>query len=73
MINEELGGYLAASHLLDRGARRLVFLAGCPGLRLIRRGLAGVERAVAEAGASLAVAEAPELASAPVARSDARC
>jgi LacI family transcriptional regulator len=62
MVNEELGGYLAATHLLDRGARRLVFLAGCPDLRLIRRRLAGVERAAAEAGASLGVVEAPNLA-----------
>ena len=62
MVNEELGGYLAATHLLEGGARRLVFLAGCPELRLIRRRLAGVERAVAEAGASLSVVEAPDLA-----------
>jgi len=62
MVNEELGGYLAATHLLDRGARRLVFLAGCPDLRLIRRRRAGVERAAAEAGASLGVVEAPNLA-----------
>jgi LacI family transcriptional regulator len=62
MVNEELGGYLAATHLLDEGARRLVFLAGCPDLRLIRRRLAGVERAAAEAGASLGVVEAPNLA-----------
>jgi LacI family transcriptional regulator, galactose operon repressor len=62
MINEELGGYLAATHLLHGGARRLAFLAGLPALRLIRRRLAGVERAVAEAGASLGVVEAPDLA-----------
>jgi LacI family transcriptional regulator len=62
MVNEEWGGYLAAAHLLDRGARRLVFLAGCPNLRLIRRRLAGVKRAVAEAGASLEVVDAPNLA-----------
>ena len=49
-------------HLLDQGARKLVFLAGCPDLQLIRRRLAGVERAVAEAGASLGVVEAPNLA-----------
>ena len=42
MVNEELGGYLAASHLLQAGAHRLVFLAGFPELRLIRRRLAGV-------------------------------
>jgi LacI family transcriptional regulator len=62
MVNEELGGYLAATHLLHGGARRLLFLAGFPELRLIRRRLAGVERAVAEAGASLEVVEAPNLA-----------
>ena len=61
MVNEELGGYLAATHLLQGGAQRLVFLAGFPDLRLIRRRLAGVERAVAEAGASLSVVEAPNL------------
>jgi LacI family transcriptional regulator len=61
MVNEELGGHLAATHLIDRGARKLVFLAGCPDLRLIRRRLAGVERAVAEAGASLDVVDAPDL------------
>jgi LacI family transcriptional regulator len=62
MVNEELGGYLAATHLIRGGARRLVFLAGLPDLRLIQRRLAGVERAVAEAGASLGVVDAPDLA-----------
>jgi LacI family transcriptional regulator len=62
MVNEELGGYLAATHLLNEGARRLVFLAGLLKLQLIRRRLAGVERAVAEAGASLEVVEASDLA-----------
>jgi LacI family transcriptional regulator len=61
MVNEELGGNLAATHLIEEGARRLVFLAGFHTLRLIRRRLAGVERAVAEAGASLNVVEAPNL------------
>jgi LacI family transcriptional regulator len=61
MVNEELGGYLAATHLIHGGAQRLVFLAGCPDLRLIRRRLTGVERAVAEAGASLSVVEASNL------------
>ena len=61
MVNEELGGYLAATHLLHRGARRLVFLAGFPDLRLIRRRLAGVKRAVAEAGGTLSVVKAPNL------------
>ena len=61
MVNEELGGYLAATHLLQAGARKLAFLAGFPELRLIRRRMAGVERAVAEAGASLSVVGAPNL------------
>ena len=61
MVNEELGGDPAATHLIQAGARKLVFLAGCPDLRLIRRRLAGVERAVAEAGASLSVVAAPNL------------
>jgi LacI family transcriptional regulator len=61
MVNEELGGYLAASHLLDQGARRLVYLAGFLQLQAIRRRLVGIRRAVGEAGASLRVVEAPNL------------
>jgi LacI family transcriptional regulator len=57
----ELSKIASPIHLLDRGARKLVFLAGCPDLRLIRRRLAGVERAVAGAGASLEVVDAPDL------------
>jgi hypothetical protein len=38
------------------------FLPAVRGLRLIRRRLAGVERAVAGAGASLEVVDAPDLA-----------
>jgi LacI family transcriptional regulator, galactose operon repressor len=61
MVNEELGGYLAASHLLDQGARRLVYLAGYPHLHAISGRLAGVRKAVSAAGASLRVVEAPNL------------
>jgi LacI family transcriptional regulator len=60
-VNEELGGYLAASHLLDQGARRLVYLAGFPQLHAIKGRLRGIRKAVATAGASLEVVEAPNL------------
>jgi LacI family transcriptional regulator len=61
MVNEELGGDLAASHLLDQGARRLVYLAGFLHLHAIKRRLRGIQKAVAAAGASLEVVEAPNL------------
>jgi len=61
MVNEELGGRLAASHLLDQGARRLVYLAGFLELHAISRRLIGVRQAVVAAGASLRVVEAPNL------------
>lgn len=61
MVNEELGGYLAATHLLDQGARRLVYLAGFLQLHAISGRLNGIRKAVAEAGASLDVVEAPNL------------
>jgi LacI family transcriptional regulator len=61
MVNEELGGYLAATHLLDQGAKRLVYLAGFLQLHAISGRLNGIRRAVAEVGASLDVIEAPNL------------
>jgi LacI family transcriptional regulator len=56
-VNEELGGYLAAKHLLDQGACRLGYLAGFLKLHAISRRLIGIERAVAERGAHLLVFE----------------
>ncbi|WP_062462316.1 LacI family DNA-binding transcriptional regulator [Demequina soli] len=54
------GGYLAASHLLERGRRRLAFVGG-PITQVTDR-LAGVSRAVDEApGALLSVFEVPDL------------
>jgi LacI family transcriptional regulator len=61
MVNEELGGYLAAQHMLDQGARRLAFLGGPFSLRAISRRLDGVRRAAAEAGADLTIIETPGL------------
>jgi LacI family transcriptional regulator len=65
MVNEELGGYLAASHLLDQGARRLVYLAGFLELHAITRRLDGIQKAVSAGGASLRVVEAPDLTIGP--------
>jgi LacI family transcriptional regulator len=56
-VNEELGGYLAAKHLLDQGARRLGYLAGFLKLHSISQRLIGIERAVSERGAQLLVFE----------------
>jgi LacI family transcriptional regulator len=61
MVNEELGGHLAASHLLSQGARQLVYLAGFLELHAISRRLIGVRQAVDAAGAGLRVVEAPNL------------
>src|SRR5215211_615674 len=61
MVNEELGGYLAANHLLDQDARRLVYLAGYLEFNAIKRRLDGIRNAVTAAGASLRVVEAPNL------------
>jgi LacI family transcriptional regulator len=60
MVNEELGGYLTASHLLDQGARCIVYLAGYLELNAISRRVTGVRKTVA-ARASLRVVEAPNL------------
>ena len=46
---------------LEQGARRLVYLAGFLELHAISRRLSGIQKAVAAAGASLRVAEAPSL------------
>ncbi|MGP6176212.1 LacI family DNA-binding transcriptional regulator [Microbacterium sp. A196] len=48
VVDEELGGYLAARHLLDRGLRRLAFAGGPFSLSAIAQRLAGATRAVTE-------------------------
>ncbi|WP_066039746.1 LacI family DNA-binding transcriptional regulator [Herbiconiux solani] len=61
-VDNEHGGYLAASHLLGLGRRRLLF-AGDPDQAVpIADRYRGVERAVAEvAGATLELARTPEV------------
>ena len=61
-VDDEQGGYLAASHLLSLGRRRLAFLGGSSEIPQVAERLAGAQRAVAEAaGAGLELIETPEL------------
>lgn len=54
-VDNELGGYLAARHLIDLGRRRLAF-AGDPVIAApIRDRLAGVERAVRESNGAVSL------------------
>jgi LacI family transcriptional regulator len=52
VVDEELGGYVAARHLLDQGARRLCFAGGPLALTAVRRRADGATRAVAEVPAA---------------------
>ncbi len=55
-VDDEVGGRLAAEHLLARGHRRLAFAGGPSSLRQVRERRAGAEAAVtAHAGADLLV------------------
>ena len=57
VVNEELGGLLAARHLISRGARRLAFLGGPFRLHAISQRLDGARKAAEEAGTELTVIE----------------
>lgn len=58
VVDEELGGYLAAEHLLDQGLRRLAFAGGPFSLSAVAQRHTGAQRAVAEvAGARLETIE----------------
>ncbi|WP_246171914.1 LacI family DNA-binding transcriptional regulator [Microbacterium oryzae] len=58
VVDEELGGYLAAQHLLERGRRRLAFAGGPFSLSAVAQRRTGATRAVAEVpGASLETIE----------------
>ena len=61
-VNNELGGYLAARHLIEIGRRRLLF-AGDPALaEPVLHRLQGAERAVSEtSGVTMEVARTPEV------------
>ncbi len=50
-VDDAHGGYLAGAHLLRRGWRRLAFLSGPAEHRSTRGRLAGLRRALAQAGA----------------------
>jgi len=61
-VDDIEGGFLAASHLLAGGRRRLMFLGGPQSIRQVADRLAGARRAVdAVDGATLQVVEMPAL------------
>jgi LacI family transcriptional regulator len=53
MVDEEPGGHLATSHLLELGHRRIAFLSGDPGRFNAAERFKGYARALAEAGIAL--------------------
>lgn len=62
-VDDVEGGYLAASHLLEIGRRRLVFVGGPASIAQVTNRLIGARRAVSEVlDASLEVIEMPALA-----------
>ncbi|MFO1414205.1 MAG: LacI family DNA-binding transcriptional regulator [Burkholderiales bacterium] len=52
-VDHEQGGYLAATHLLSLGHRRIAVIAGPSGLAVSRQRVAGCVRALREAGVAL--------------------
>lgn len=61
-VDDIEGGYLAASHLLSRGRRRIAFVGGPTSIAQVADRLDGARRAVAEHGdASMEVIEMPAL------------
>lgn len=57
LLDNELGGYLATRHLIDKGHTRIAHITGNPSLSDARDRLAGYRRALVESG----VVEVPEL------------
>lgn len=61
-VDDVQGGYLAASHLLEAGRRRIAFVGGPHTIRQVADRLEGARRAVAEvAGATIEAVEMPAL------------
>jgi LacI family transcriptional regulator len=58
-VDNRKGGYMAASHLIARGARRLLYLGGPQTAEACRRREEGVQAAVSEAGAEIVCRYAP--------------
>jgi LacI family transcriptional regulator len=61
-VDDQLGGELAVTHLLDSGHRRIAFVGGPRSIGQVRDRIAGAERAIARAGTGeLTVLETPRL------------
>ncbi|MDQ0472205.1 LacI family DNA-binding transcriptional regulator [Labrys wisconsinensis] len=55
--DNEQGGFLAGRHLVEMGHRRIAFFGGPEAMRSTQARLAGVRRAIAEAGAAAEVSD----------------
>jgi len=49
-VDDEQGGYLAGAHLAEAGHRQIAFIGGPDSVLQVRERLAGVQRALADAG-----------------------
>jgi LacI family transcriptional regulator len=58
-VDDELGGYLAARHLIDLGRRRLAFVGGPDRLEPVRERRVGAERAVRETDGAVSIEVLP--------------
>lgn len=61
-VDDTMGGRMAAAHLIDRGASRLMYVSGPTSLRQVRERLAGAAAAVGDRpGVALVAREMPAL------------
>ncbi|MDQ7991415.1 MAG: LacI family DNA-binding transcriptional regulator [Propionicimonas sp.] len=56
-VDNELGGYLAAQHLIETGCRHIAYIGGSDRLDPIRERRQGVRRAVADSGRQIRLTE----------------